>query len=369
MALKSKSRGKFEYKPRTVDQVKKYATRNTRKFDSVFKQGFNSFWPKKGDNLIRYLPATWDGFDHYGYTVYEHRYIGSDNSSYLCPKKMLNKPCPVCEAAKEADDAGEEEEAKALAPKQRVIAWVIDRDAEDPEKPLLYDNSYTQDQDVSVLCYDERTGEALLIDHPDQGYDISFKKTGQGKMGTKYIGHKVARRDSPINDNEKVQDGILDYIRENPVPDCLNYYEYDYLKGVLSGTVAEKDTDLDKDIDDEEEARPAKYKAKAKNDMDDDLPFDEPVARQGPRRDGEEIDEETGEVIERHKPAQSRTEPDPEDEEVDEEAEEFVEEVVRPRQTASRTSPGARQRVIEEWNRDDEPAPARPVRRSQGRRG
>src|SRR6202012_5512454 len=104
MALKSKSRSSFQYKPRTVDQIKGRANRKTSMFDSIFKPGFDSYRPKTGDNLFRYLPPTWDDSDHYGYTVHVHRNVGANNSTYLCLRKMLNKPCPVCEAAKEAKD-------------------------------------------------------------------------------------------------------------------------------------------------------------------------------------------------------------------------------------------------------------------------
>ncbi len=59
MALKSQKKS-FVYKPRTADQVKARATKFTSNFDSVFKQGYDTFRPHDGDNLIRYLPATWD---------------------------------------------------------------------------------------------------------------------------------------------------------------------------------------------------------------------------------------------------------------------------------------------------------------------
>lgn len=86
MALKSKAKG-FQYKPRTADQVKGRATRKSSRYDSIFKQGFDSYRPKQGDNLIRYLPPTWDDADHYGYTAFVHRGIGPDNATYLCPDR------------------------------------------------------------------------------------------------------------------------------------------------------------------------------------------------------------------------------------------------------------------------------------------
>jgi len=370
MALKSKKSG-FVYKPRTADQVKGRATRKSSRFDSIFKQGFDTFRPHQGDNLIRYLPPTWDDADHYGYTAFVHRGIGPDNATYLCPRKMLNKPCPICEAQKEAKDAGESEEATALTVAERVISWIIDRDADDPEKPLIYDTSWSQDRDIVSLCVNERSGEILMIDHPDKGFDVNFKRTGTA-LRTKYYGYAVARDDSPIHDSEKVQDEILDYIKENPIPDTLNYYDYDYLKGVLSGTVAAKDEALDKD--------------------EEEVPFD--TKKRGPRRD-QELDPESEEEQIRHphtttkktrnveeeeveqprRSARSRVveeeeeetpaprrarKVEPEDEEVDEEAEEVT---PRSRKTAAEPVRTGRARVVEEEDEEEE----QPVRRSAGR--
>ena len=403
MALKStKARG-FVYRPRTADQVKDRVSRKTSKFDSIFKSGFDTFRLKQGDNLFRYLPPTWDDADHYGYTIFVHYGIGPDNSSYLCPRKMLNKPCPVCESSKEAKDAGEAEEAKELQPTERIVSWVLDRDADDPERPMLFEQSWTQDRDVTSLCVNERTGEILMIDHPDKGYDVTVKRTGTGPKKTKYFGQSIARDDSPIHDSERVQDEILDFVKENPVPDTLNYYDYDYLQGVLSGTVAEKDEVLDKDVDeedapvqkgakqryekDEDETPPRKTKVTRKEEVEDDVPFDKPTTRRGPRRD-EEVDEEEevearpargttstrSRVVEEENddppPRTTRRRAEPIDEEVDEEAEEFVErlnERPRSRQTASSSRGNGRTRVIEDEEEEDAAPPPRSASRSSTR--
>jgi hypothetical protein len=379
MALKSKRSG-FVYKPRTAEQVKGRATRKSGLYDSIFKQGFDTYRPKQGDNLIRYLPPTWDDSDHYGYTAFVHRNIGPDNATYLCPRKMLNKPCPICEAQKEAKDAGESEEATALNTAERIISWVIDRDADDPEKPLLYDTSWTQDRDIVSLCVNERSGEILMIDHPDKGYDVTIKRTGTG-MRTKYYGYAISRDDCPIHDSEKVQDEILEYVKDNPVPDTLNFYDYDYLSGVLSGKVSAKDEALDRDEDDPAPKRTNKAKQDVQD--DDDVPFD--TKRRGPRRDQEldpesEMDEirhprggtkKTRAVVEEEEdddppPRRSARKPEPVDEEVDEEADDTP--PPRSSRTASRTATNGRSRVVEEESdEEDDTPPPRSERRSNTR--
>lgn len=364
MALRSTSKKSgFVYKPRTVEQVKGRASRKSGLYDSIFKQGFDTYRPKQGDNLIRYLPPTWDDSDHYGYTAFVHRNIGPDNATYLCPRKMLNKPCPICEAQKEAKDAGEGEEATALTTSERIISWVVDRDADDPEKPLIYDTSWTQDRDIVSLCVNERTGEILMIDHPDKGYDVTIKRTGTG-LRTKYFGYAISRDDCPINDSEKVQEEILDYVKDNPIPDVLNFYDYDYLAGVLSGKVAAKDEVLDKDVD-EEDAPPPRPKlnkirsAEFRHGEDDEAPFEEPTTRRGPRRD-QELDEEPAprrtatrrqveEVDDEPPPSRRSTRrSEPEDVEVDEEADD-----------APRSRSTGRTRVVEEVDEEDAPPPRR----------
>jgi hypothetical protein len=240
-----------------------------------------------GDNCYRYLPATWDDADHYGYTIFVHNGIGQDNSTYLCPRKMLGKACPTCEAAKEAKDAGEAVEEKALRVQERILSYVLDRDGDEPDKPLPYSQSWTQDRDGSALCVNSRTGEILYIDHPDSGYDVSFKKIGTG-LKTKYSAWAIDRSPSPIHENQKIQDEILAHITENPIPSILNFFDYDYLKAALDGSVEVKDKEAD--VDDGNV---------------DEVPFDAPAGRQhvASRRhdpvaevdpeENEELDDET----------------------------------------------------------------------------
>lgn len=357
MALKSKPKSSFVYKPRDTKQVKERANRKGAMFDSIFKSGTDEYRPRTGDNAIRYLPPTWDDSDHYGYTIFVHQNIGPDNSTYLCPRKMLNKPCPICEASKEAKDAGENDEAKALNTSERIVSYVLDRDGDDPEKPLAYSQSWTQDRDVTALCVNERTGEILMIDHPDTGFDVTFKRQGSG-LKTKYYGWQVDRQDSPIHDKQAVQDEILEYIKDNPIPDLLNFYDYDYLQGVLSGKVAENDADLDEK---EEDDKPQGRSGGRATSKDKDAPFDGGRTR-GSRRDQDPADAE--EEVEEDPPARTtrggsgkatgrRVEPEePEEEE--------VEEKPVSRRNARRPEP-----VDEEVNEEEEETP--PARGTRGR--
>jgi hypothetical protein len=383
MALKSKKQG-FQYKPRTADQVKERASRKSARFDSIYKSGFDKFRLKQGDNLFRYLPPTWDDAGHYGYTIFVHYGIGPNNAPYLCLRKMLNKPCPICEASKAAKDAGEADEAKELQPAERVVSWVLDRDADDPERPMIFECSWTQDQNITSLCVNERTGEILMIDHPDKGYDVTVKRAGKTKTNTTYYGQQIARVDSPIHDDERAQDEILDYVKENPIPDILNYHDYDYIAVVMSGTVAEKDA-IEKDDDEQPVQTKPKTAIKGRRVEEveeEEVPF-ETTTRRGPRRD-QELDEEEEDakpvarsvrrqVVEETEeeqeeappPRRSARKPEPVDEEVDEETGEVTERPARRSETAAVTRSSGRTRVIEEVvDEEDEPAPRRAARPS-----
>lgn len=345
-----RSKGGFTYRPRSEESVKARAERQGGSFDKIFKDGIDTWTADVGDNVVRILPPTWEDHDHYGYTVWVHGWVGPDNSSYLCPRKMNSKRCPICEAARDAKDAGETEEEKALKPQERILCWIVDRDDKDL-LPMVWNMSWTQDREINSICYIKRTGKIILIDHPDEGFDLSFKRQGT-KLNTKYYGWQVDRDPSPISDDQKEQDRILDYVLENPIPSILNFYDDAYLEQMLTGTVAETDKDLDdSDRDGEprdeprrrddrrsggrnDEERPARRVSEGRNrDMEraprhgrdepeEELPAeeeddrgrrpiqrarssrddrDEPRRGPGPRRDeeevGEEYDPETGEML------------------------------------------------------------------------
>lgn len=330
---------RFKYQERDADSVKKRAEQDSGAFDSIFKSGIDTWRAKVGDNLIRFIPPTWEDPDHYGHDVWVHSYIGADSGSYLCPKKMLNKACPICQAQKEAADAGDTEEAKALKATKKVAAWIIDRDDDNPT-PQVYLMSWTMDRDIAALCHNKRTGKVLMIDHPDNGYDVTIKRAGAG-LKTRYFGMAIDRDPSPMMDTQKETNAIMEYVDENPIPSTLLYKSADYLQSVVDGTAAKKDPDAD------EEDRPSARRRKPAEDEagEDDRPTtrrraaaedDEPAPRRraaaeddepAPRRRAAAEDDDAD-----TRSARRREEADPDDE------------------------PAPRRRAAAE---DDEPAPRR----------
>jgi hypothetical protein len=273
----------FKYKKRTAESVKKRADQSGGNFDSPVKSGFDMWRPKSGENVIRILPPTWDDFDHYGYDVFMHRFIGSDSSNYICANKMKGKHCPACAEAKSAKDGGEDDEAKALAFQKRCWVWIIDRD-DKSETPQIWDMSWAQDRDIAGLSH-FKSGKVLLIDHPDDGYDIIVKKTGSG-LKTKYH-FNIERDASPISDDDDKQEEILNFIQENPIPTTLNFFSAEHIEKKLAGTTEEKDRDLD---DDEDEDKPRKKRA-GRRDADEDEDEAPKKKKKRPVEDDEDEDE------------------------------------------------------------------------------
>jgi hypothetical protein len=278
-------------------------------FDSYIKSKFKRYKVRDGKNLIRILPPTWEGAKHYGFDIHVNYGIGVDNQSYLSISKMKqlypdlkqleSAKDPIAEARREAEADGDEKTAKALQPRHRILMWVIDRLDED-EGPQLWDAPFTLDKDFCNLSLDEDTKEAIFVDDPEEGCDIRFYKEGTG-MTTKYPASKMKlQAKSPIHDDEKLQDDWLEFVAENPVPDCLEYHDYAHISEVFDGHVR-----VDKDDDDEKPARGKRDRA-----ADDDEDEPKPRRRAALKPDPEDEDEPEEKT--------KRRRPDPDDDEPEE---------------------------------------------------
>lgn len=220
---------------RTAEDINRKKSEGSRDYDSYIAGGIKTFKPKEGENCVRILPSTWDEPD-WDYVITLHYDIGPDGARYLCPDKMLSKPCPICDARAETS---EEEEQDKLNPSKGAICWVIDRDNE-KEGPELWTIPFTKVRnEIYARSVDKKTREPILVDHPEEGYDIVFNRSGTGTK-TQYTGVEVVRDPSPIHENEKTQQKWLEYIGDHPLPDCLNFYDAEHMKKVLYGRASAK---------------------------------------------------------------------------------------------------------------------------------
>lgn len=361
------AKGGYKYERRDPDSVKKRAEQDGGNFDSIFKSGTDTFRAKQGTNTVRFLPPTWEDPEHYGFDVWVHSYVGADNGSYLCPKKMLEKHCPICDASKEAADAGEEDDAKKLRATKKVAAYIVDRDDKKPV-PKIWLMSWSQDKEISTLCHSEKTGKVLMLDDTEVGYDLSFKRTGQ-QLNTRYMGYVVDRDKTPLLESQAAQNKLMEIVVETPIPDTLAYKDAKYLEKVVSGTAAKKDPDEEDDDrparrgkraePEDEEVAPTRRRARAEPDEPD-----EPAPRR--RRAAEAEEEEPEEPA----PRRRRAEPEPEEEERPsrrrraEPEEEAGEEPAPRRRRAepeeeAEEDPAPRRRRAAEPADEEEPAPRR----------
>ena len=220
---------KFDYKKRSFEDANDRAQMGSGAYDKFTVDGIKMWKPKNGNNLIRILPPTWDEPKHYGYDVFVHNGIGPDKSAYLCLEKMHVDKCPICEARAEARD---EDEKNALRHNRRVAVWIIDRDDEQLGAQLWL-MPWSVDRDISSRTLNKRTARLLMIDDPNDGYDIEFTKEGEG-LKTKYVGIDVARDATPVLDDEDEGQKVLEYISEKSIPSVLKFYEYSYIKNVFN---------------------------------------------------------------------------------------------------------------------------------------
>lgn len=216
----------FQYQARAADAWQERSEQRGGGFVSYIKPSIQQFSVQKKENFIRILPPTWPSPKHYGYDVWVHYGVGPQQATVLCNLKMFNTKCPVCDAYAIADGQGKED-AYDLKANRRVLVWLINRkDANLP--PLAWGMPWTLDRDISKLCKDPQTGELYQIDHPDNGYDLSFERDGEGQ-NVKYVGVQIARRPS------SVEDKYLDYIVANPLPDILVKRSYEEVCALFEG--------------------------------------------------------------------------------------------------------------------------------------
>lgn len=225
----------FRYQQRSNDDWERRASQQGGNFQSYVSDEFRLYAIKKGENCIRILPPTWEGAKHYGMDVWTHFSVGPDKATVLCPSKMAEQPCPVCEARAQAEKRGDEDAAKEMRPNRRVLVWVIDRKDED-KGPLVWGMPWTLDRDISKVCRDRMTGKFYFVDDPAEGFDVYFDRDGDG-IGTKYTGVQLARRATSVDED------WLTFIQAHPLPDVLLVRDYNEIKKLFDGVQPHDDGD------------------------------------------------------------------------------------------------------------------------------
>lgn len=252
----------YTYRARSAEQTRQRSEKGANDFDKIIKDGIKVWKPNDGLNRIRILPPTWPDAEHYGHDIYVHYGVGADRGQYLCLNKMLGKPDPIEEERVIARKDGDEKYAKDLEAKRRVGIYLIDRDHE-RDGVQFWAMPWTLDRDIVKVSMDRSTGEVLPIDHPEEGFDVEFEKKG-AKDRTEYLGVAIARRSTPLG-----KASWLDFAVENPIPDQLQYFDYDHIAKAFGGGGEQRDTRSARD-DDRDDDRGSRSRTRTRDDDHDD---------------------------------------------------------------------------------------------------
>lgn len=280
-------------------------------FDNYINQDIPLYKPDFGLRTVRFLPPTWEDAEHFGTDIYVHYQVGPDKQTYLCPEKMGVGRCPICDERRKAEQEGDDEYAKELRPKKRVLTYVVDRDEED-EGVRAWPMPWTLDRDIAHQTYDKRHNEILVVDDPEEGFDIDFNKVKNAGGIPNYEGIKVHRRESPLSDSEEKMEEWLEFAEDNPLPEILVFYSYDHIKSVFEGGAGASSNKADDPVDeDEDEDEKPDLSAPTDYDDEDDLP---------PWSTDDEDDEDEEEEKPRRRRRRSVDDDDDDDEDDEDEA-------------------------------------------------
>lgn len=331
---------KFKYRERSREEVDRRAAQQGGLYDNYFKPHIPAPFTPQKDNLIRFLPPTWEGAEHYGLDIWIHYNIGADNQAYLCLDKNPagGGNCPLCAETARAQKAGDDDYASKIKAVKRVLVWVIDRDNE-KDGPKPWASAWTIDRDISALTIDKRSGEVLLIDHPQKGYDVEFRKDGKGER-TRYTAFAIARKSTPLSDDEKTEEEWLDYITENPLPSILNFYSAEHIQKVFDGGISGGEKD-------EERTQTRAERGRSRDTDDDD------GGSRRSRSNDREIDDDdadTGEPV-----RTSRRQIDDKDEPLDKPSRDRDEPSPRERSSRRSDDDKPRERAFRDADEDEEP--------------
>lgn len=177
-----------------------------------------SFWrPAVGRNVVRILPH-WSGDME---TVFfkkarVHFGVGPDKNRVICRKNLSGRDvvCPVCDYVDELLQSGRREDAfiaRDIMARERFIVNIVD--VEDPKAGVqVWEMGKGLFNDVLLLFLDEEYGD---LDNLDSGRHIIVKRTGEGKLDTRY---NVVPSSAVTRVPQKVLEKLHDLDALYPVP-------------------------------------------------------------------------------------------------------------------------------------------------------
>jgi len=249
-------------------------------------------------------PHAEEGKVYFERTYWVHPRIGADENSYVCLAKTCGEKCPVCEhrAKLTKDPDSDEDEIKALAPKERQLWNVIDADNR-AAGIQLFDISFHlfgKLLDKAVRDADEDEDFEFFAD-PEEGYTLklSVSEKTMGKSRPFYEVSQITFK----NRSEQYEQDIID--EAHCLDDLIKIVPYDKLRAIFLQISGDEDEDEDdkprkstkgtktrkpskKDEDDEDdEPAPKKKRASTRDEDDDDEPAQKKKAPTSEFEEGE----------------------------------------------------------------------------------
>ncbi len=175
-----------------------------------------------------------------------HRNVGPDNKTYICPKKTVNKKCPICEQyVRDLEEHGKDDESvKGLKVKMKHLYNVIDLDAAGKKKDKV------QIMYISPFCFgdlvDEDLKEAededLVWDYPwlKGGATLKVRFVDKKFMKTKYVKATKVEYEERDDYDEDILDETVDLDSVLIIP------TYDELRNAFLD-ITDKDTEQNDD--------------------------------------------------------------------------------------------------------------------------
>lgn len=292
-----------------------WAQKKLKQMDEQQSGGGDFYEWKDGANILRILPS-WKGEDEQFYVEDAIHYkIGPDKVRVKC-RKLIGKPCAVCEMSEKAFKAGDKDGGRNFRAKARYYTNAVDLNS---PKSGVQCAAFGPQVLKQILTYlvdeDDEWGEWW---HAKGRYDFKVVKKGDG-MDTEYTVFPTRKFVDVKTDKAVAKD--LEALGSK-VP------SYEEQKAILAGDEfepEEEDEEVEAEEDEEEEA-PKKKKAKkpAAEEEDEEETAEEDAEEPEEEPEAEE-DADEEEEAPKKKSKKAKAEEDDE-EEPEEDAEEEAEE-------------------------------------------
>jgi len=188
---------------------------------------------------VRFLPPP-DGFDSWYVEYGVHYRIKNEAGDFIsitCPKKTLNKPCPICEFVKGLWKTGEDKDkamASSIGCKTRYCSNVIVL-GENASEVKVWAYGSKVWTPLNELCVGD-SGEVIPFDDPQIGFNIKITVGLQQTAGGDFPSYTVLPEMKPCAIPDKSVLGKL-----NPIHELITkrIKSYDEIRAILYGTVTE----------------------------------------------------------------------------------------------------------------------------------